>query len=105
MRLWLDDIRTPPDSSWLWVKSAAAAIAVLKAGQITEVSLDHDLEAAHYEGYFGSGTGQSVADFIAGMAAPPARITIHSLNPIGAARMKASMEDAGLKVLTRPRKL
>lgn len=105
MRLWLDDIRKPPDSTWTWAKSSAEAIALLKTGTVYEASLDHDLEAEHYAGYFGLGTGQEVADFIATMDNPPKKLTIHSLNVVGAARMRASLQDAGLKVLTKPRKL
>lgn len=29
MKLWVDDERTPPDESWVWMQTSAAAIEVL----------------------------------------------------------------------------
>ena len=43
VKLWLDDIRTPPDESWTWVRTVADAILLMKAGGVCEASLDHDL--------------------------------------------------------------
>jgi len=89
MKLWLDDIRKPPDDSWAWVTSATAAIEMLKSGDVTEASLDHDLEFNHhgYADSFGRGTGLEVAQFIASMDKPPAVIRVHSMNPVGAKAM------------------
>jgi hypothetical protein len=43
VRLWVDDIRRPPDPTWQWASSSSAAIAVLSSAQVMEMSLDHDL--------------------------------------------------------------
>src|SRR5439155_2676500 len=45
MKVWLDDRRSPyPDpDSWTWVRTPAEAIELLKTGEVTEISLDHDL--------------------------------------------------------------
>jgi hypothetical protein len=43
MKSWLDDIRTPPDESWTWVKAVAEAVGFMEAERVTEASLDHDL--------------------------------------------------------------
>lgn len=45
MKLYLDDMRTPPGEDWLLVKDAVTFIALLRWNEkgITEVSLDHDL--------------------------------------------------------------
>ena len=43
IRMWLDDLRTPPDDSWTWVKTVADATALMEAGEVAEASLDHDL--------------------------------------------------------------
>lgn len=45
-RLWLDDIRTPPDDTWTWIKSVAQAKIALLEGQVENASLDHDLGLA-----------------------------------------------------------
>lgn len=48
MRIWVDDIRTPPDESWYWAKTSDEAIAFLGVMKWLDerpeiMSLDHDL--------------------------------------------------------------
>jgi hypothetical protein len=43
VKLWLDDVRTPPDRSWAWVTTVPAAIILMESGEVTAASLDHDL--------------------------------------------------------------
>jgi hypothetical protein len=89
MKMWLDDIRKPPDDSWAWVTTAQAALEMLKSGEVTEASLDHDLEftRAGCADPFGRGTGLEVAQFIAEMEKPPVT-RVHSMNPVGAKAMR-----------------
>jgi len=43
-KLWLDDLRTPPDDSWRWCRSAEEAYLRIRVHGIPNViSLDHDL--------------------------------------------------------------
>src|SRR5688500_12240166 len=42
MRLWVDDERPAP-KGWLAVTTSDAALDILEKGDVTEVSLDHDL--------------------------------------------------------------
>ena len=42
VRLWLDDVRPAPDG-WTWCRSTADAKALMQAGPVEEMSLDHDL--------------------------------------------------------------
>lgn len=49
MKLWIDDIRTPPDLSWTWVKTVGEAriktcqmVQPNKEVSIEIISLDHD---------------------------------------------------------------
>lgn len=53
MKIYLDDIRNPPDSSWLVVRSVEAfKERILSAPiPITELSLDHDLGDKVPDGY------------------------------------------------------
>ena len=67
-KLWLDDERDPRDwlpkirwmrgrppedfEGWVWVKTAQEAIALIETGEVTIVSLDHDLGD---EGVVGNG--------------------------------------------------
>ncbi len=79
MKLWVDDRRTPPDSTWVWAKDAQTAISHLyMAGvpavmdHIEEISLDNDLG--------GPEEGKHVLDWMISWAVWPDVLTIHSSN-------------------------
>ena len=42
MRVFLDDVRVPPDG-WVLARWPEEVIEFLKTGKVTEISLDHDL--------------------------------------------------------------
>lgn len=42
MKLWHDDVRPPPPG-WEWARTNDTAKALLKGGNVEEISLDHDL--------------------------------------------------------------
>lgn len=79
-RLWLDDIRLPPEG-WVWAKTSDEAIAALsnadEAGvTISEMSFDHDLG--------GDDTARRVVLWLCEMDVDwPERIYCHSANPVG----------------------
>ena len=54
MKIWLDDIRKPPDESWTWIKDATQAFSIimLKNKDIEHVSFDHDLGENSPSGYW-----------------------------------------------------
>ena len=91
MKLWLDDIRDMPFGFDIMVRSARAAIAILKTGIVTEVSLDHDLGDDHV-------TGQVVADFIVWAARfngiKRLKWTVHTSNGSARPRMVAALRNA-----------
>lgn len=84
MKIYLDDLRDPPDGSWTLIRDPDVAISLLLNGGVTDLSLDHDLgegvksgsevfevvEQAVYleEGYLGRS---------------PPRVYIHSANSVG----------------------
>lgn len=45
MKIWLDDVRTPPDDTWVWCKSGHECIGMIitNRNNIETVSFDHDL--------------------------------------------------------------
>ena len=45
MKIFIDDVRFPPDSSWLLVKDVASAMKCIKhnLNEVTLISFDHDL--------------------------------------------------------------
>lgn len=96
MKLWLDDERPAP-SEWIRENTVAiattapAAIDFLRAGIITEVSLDHDL------GPVEAGTGYDVIAWIEERVATdhsyrPPIIYIHTANPAARVRMLAARD-------------
>lgn len=104
--LWLDDKRFPPTNKWLWVKTAEEAIEALKKKDVLFASLDHDLAPEHYawapnydEVAARKTNGQSVTRWLAQVyrhededILPPDGIRVHSMNPIGSARMVADID-------------
>lgn len=108
MKLWLDDIRNPAQTydpqdercnMWsgpdvVWVKTAKNAIEQLQTGQVTHISLDHDLGYPLDE----VGTGYLVACWIeehaANGALPPIKWAVHSANPVGVRKMKSALTSA-----------
>jgi hypothetical protein len=87
MKVFLDDIRTPP-LEWVVVRTAAQAIALLEGGQVTEMSLDHDLG--------GDRTGMEVLNWIEQQVVEhgfqPPQLIAHSGNPVGRQRLQAAIE-------------
>lgn len=98
MKLWLDDVRAPHlhgALGWEWAKTAQEAIDYLSSGKVEIASLDHDLAPDHYP-WSGvpleqcSGTGYDVVVFLENNPEflPPRGTRVHSMNPVGRARME-----------------
>jgi hypothetical protein len=91
MKIWLDDIRIPPDSTWTWCKTAEEAIGTIFVNQeIQFISFDHDL---------GEGaSGYRVAVFLEFMASLGYKMVdtwdIHSANPVGRKNIQNALENA-----------
>lgn len=82
-KLWLDDVRPPPDDTWIVTRTARGAIALLRAGGIDELSLDHDLGSDDP-----GANGKAVLNWIEQEMhvrgrRPPKDIRVHSMNPVG----------------------
>lgn len=84
MKVFLDDERSIPDG-WVGVRWPDEAIVLLRAGVVTDISLDHDL------GDDARGTGYDVILWIEEAVAcggfVPPKITIHSANASARLRM------------------
>ena len=76
MKLWVDDLREPPEG-WYWAKTSAHAIEMLILGRsdITVMSLDHDLG--------GDDTTRPVVMWMCENEQWPKVIQIHTANPVG----------------------
>jgi len=93
MRIWLDDERPIRDGYDLHVKTAAEAIELLKTGQVTKISLDHDLGSEDHDK-----TGYAVAKWIEQAAFHGQlsfiEVNIHSANPVGCRNMQMALNSA-----------
>lgn len=91
-KLWIDDIRPMPENFDFWAKTKDEAVDILKTGNITYVSFDHDL------GDDEKGTGYDVAMWVEREAylghLKPFSYTIHSGNPVGAKNIEVAMTNA-----------
>lgn len=100
MWLWLDDKRNPVVfgfHGWTWAHDAAEAIQMLRTGEVTRASLDHDLtdEQMILGGYHarihddGVKSGYDVLLWLEQNPEfwPPEGIQVHSQNPTGRQRM------------------
>lgn len=95
MKVYLDDERPTPEG-WLRVYWPEEAIALLKQGKVTEISLDHDL------GDDSHGTGYDVVLWIEEAVATrgflPPKMKVHSANSSAKMKMQAGVDNI-LKLL------
>src|SRR6478672_1492081 len=94
MKVWLDDRRPPGGSGWVWVKTPEETIQLLQTGQVTELSLDHDLGLLDREP---EATGYDVLLWIEEQVAmkgfvPPEVIKVHSSNSSAAPKMERGIQ-------------
>ena len=112
MKLWLDDVRKPPNAEYEWCKDVESALAI--AAECEEWGLDHDLggQLAHYgKGPYdwAAPTGETFCNLVVGMDMPvPDRITIHSTNTIGVCNMVIKLswlavkQGRDIEIIVRP---
>jgi hypothetical protein len=88
MKVYLDDERATPNG-WTRVYWPSEAIELLNSGQVTEISLDHDL------GDDERGTGYDVVLWIEEQVAlhgfVPPMMSVHSANVSARAKMEAGI--------------
>lgn len=101
MKIWVDDIRTPPSGDWVWAKSVGEArIYILGQAElhgyslktIKVIDLDHD--AGEYNEY--GGDYINILNWMESMEfndVPP--IHIHSMNPVGISNMRLIIQHNG----------
>lgn len=93
MKIWLDDLRAPPDG-WSWAKTVQEAedlLAKTEKDEEISISFDHDL------GYQEK-TGYDLAKFIEYQTAlgrewNVVHWQVHSMNPVGAEKIIQAMRN------------
>ncbi|MEM1007702.1 MAG: cyclic-phosphate processing receiver domain-containing protein [Myxococcota bacterium] len=92
MKVYLDDERTPP-AGWTLVRWPQDAIDLLMTGQVTALSLDHDL------GDDDRGTGYDVIlwieEAVATQGFVPPTISVHSANASARVKMELGVQSIG----------
>lgn len=95
MKVYLDDERPTPEG-WVRAYTAPEAIELVRRGNVTEISLDHDLGSEE------AGTGYDVCLFVEKRLfeqafdfdnpfIPPVMV-VHSANPVGRQRMESAIQ-------------
>lgn len=106
VNLFLDDLRQPPNdgAEWTVCRTAEEAQSLLLAGFVNVASLDHDLgECARCSALRGYNEPSRTCthrmsgyDLVKWMAEhdiwPMQKPTVHSMNPVGAANMRATID-------------
>jgi hypothetical protein len=114
MKLFLDDVRTPPAFGWVVARTADEAIDYLKTHEVYFASLDHDLADEHYPWnaipnlpnqddwpehmnrypvQFKEKTGYDVILWMEENNVWPSHgVICHSMNPVGRQRINAVIE-------------
>lgn len=94
MKIWLDDIRSPPSEDWVHVPSVNVAINLISfipelGEEFEEISLDHDLGDWAHDG----GDAILLVDWMAEHEIWPTKgLTIHSGNPVGRDNMLRTID-------------
>ena len=97
MKLWLDDVRPPPDESWHWAKTLEIAFIEMSCNgpNLELISFDHDLGTNAKGETLDS---MAVAKLLESLAYQRVgkRIPwqIHSANPVGRKNLQAALESA-----------
>ena len=112
VKLWHDDVRPAP-KGWVWARTNQEAMDVLVCGNVSHISLDHDmgnhdLPAGTYDGGPNSGSGMPqkgeengyhLVEWMIENGHLPAWIRVHAWNPSGGARMASALNGAGANVI------
>lgn len=95
-KIWVDDIRYPPNTDWIWVKSVNQAKILIEILENTDskmlISLDHDA------GDYGPPDYIKILDWLeeTGRNYP---IHIHSMNVVGRMNMEAICKKNGWTIV------
>lgn len=86
MKIWLDDLRRPPDDTWHWCTTIYCAKGLLQLYTVTEMSLDNDLGEGQEEGR------RLVLWMCDQNVWPTGDITIHSANCVAGEYMRGMID-------------
>lgn len=85
MKLWLDDLRSPPDTDWHWVTTVDAARTLMRRWPVTIASLDNDLGEGQEE-------GRRLVLWMADSGIWPHEVVVHSANVVAGEYMTGMID-------------
>lgn len=91
MKIYLDDIRNPPDDTWVVCRTAEEAINLLWVYKVHEISLDHDLGKDRKTGYDVICEIEEMCFDDPNYIVPI--IHIHTANPVGRTKMQSALDN------------
>jgi hypothetical protein len=104
VKIWLDDVRDPPDDSWTHLRTgrALAGMLLVHEGDVEIVSFDHDLadfqpdpmtnKMVEFTGY--TWLKQIESMVASGALRKLPKLVVHSANPVGRKNMEAAIRSA-----------
>lgn len=93
LKIWLDDVRSPPDASWTWCETATSCLHIINdvgLEQIDAISFDNDLGDGNLEGYQVLNRVEEYCHILILKSVPI--LTVHSANPVARQRMETIIE-------------
>lgn len=91
MKIWVDDIRTPPDDDWIWYKNSHDFLEHYygcgfepDCCNVEVLSLDHDLG--------GDDTSRPIVLAMCERGTWPVEVRVHSANPVGVEWLEGMIE-------------
>ena len=103
MKLWIDDMRRPPSTDWLWCKSVNGAKSVIYAYETNmhddTITIDLDHDAGDYANQ--GGDYIKFLDWLEEMGIVDTGyfFHIHSMNPVGRKNMEAIINKNGWRLI------
>jgi len=103
LKIFVDDVRDPPDDSWTLVRTYDDAINFITINEWDIISLDHDLGDTHHidnahlvQFPLRERTGYMLLEHIVGMqeeyGLKVGKVLVHSANPVAQEKMRGTIE-------------
>ena len=101
MRLFVDDVRVPPDDGrWEVARTVTDAIRILSSTSVEVISLDHDIAVNQSSLHtFSDENFSTVARYLAVMNHPPKLILVHSASRYGTQNIQEILAGTASKLI------
>jgi hypothetical protein len=90
VKVWLDDLREPPQPGFAWAKTAKEALELLQTGAVEFIDFDYDLG----EDFTGYDVACRIEEWVDEKKLHCPEWAVHSANPVGRDRIVLAMKSA-----------